>query len=222
MLDELVSLAKREVLTGCAQISAKGYVLGAAGNISARIGDRFDFVITPSGGNLDSMEEQDLVVVHENGEIEGQNKPSSEWMIHSEMYRSRQDVKAVIHTHSPNATAVSSLEGIDAVPIIDIEMVLHMGGEITVAPFEIPGTQQLALSAVKGLEEKMCVLLQHHGDVCVGKNMAQAIKCCDNAERSCDMLLKIMASSHQISSIPADYITKAKEIFSLRKQSGKA
>lgn len=211
---EALEKAKAEVLEGCRLIAARDYVLGAAGNISARAAGSDLVVITPAGGHLGEMREQDLVVVDLEGrKKEGAGAPSSEWPIHREIYRHRKELTAVVHTHSLYATAASSLERLQQIPVIDIEMVLHMGGDIRVAPFELPGSEELARSVTVFLGDRMCALLAHHGNVCVGRSMKQAVNCCDNLERSCEMYFAILSAGQTVSPIPQEYLQKAVKVF---------
>ena len=218
-MDHRGEAAREEVLDGCKQISAKDYVLGAAGNISARVLGEERMVITPSRVSLGEVTSRELVLMDFEGSVlEGTLPPSSEWLIHREIYRARGDVGAVIHTHSKFATAASSMDGTRRIPIIDIEMVLHMGGEIEVAAFQQPGSLELAKAAVRALGSKMCALLEHHGNVCAGRAMGQALDCCDNLERSCEMYFSILAAGGAISAIPPDYLKTAMVVFRRRQK----
>ncbi|CAK7028512.1 MAG: 5-deoxy-D-ribulose 1-phosphate aldolase [Desulfovibrio sp.] len=189
-----IETAKLEVLLGCKTICAKGYVLGTAGNISARAGDAL-FVITPTSRPYETLTADDLVVADMEGNIvEGRHKPSMEFTMHLGIYRRRPDTRAVVHTHSKYATAASAMRGVTHVPIIDIETAMYIGGDIRVAPFAPPGSADLAKNAVNALGDRAGVILEGHGAIAVGKTMNAAMVASDNVERACEIYLIVKAA----------------------------
>ena len=81
-----------------------------SGNISVRSEEDNiqGFLITPSGKKYDSLKEDDIVFVSNDGNHDINLKPSSEWRFHKDIYLKKPDAKAIVHAHSPHATAVSS------------------------------------------------------------------------------------------------------------------
>ena len=84
-----------------------------SGNISLRgIEDNKEgYLITPSGKKYETLKPEDIVFMGLNEEEEknnSTNKPSSEWRFHRDIYVNKKDAKAIVHAHSPHATAVSS------------------------------------------------------------------------------------------------------------------
>lgn len=146
---------------------------GTSGNLS--IYDRKEgfMLITPSSIPYETMTAEDLVLMTLDGEIvEGENRPSSEWRMHAVIYQERADVSAVMHTHSPYATslAVNKWE----IPIILIEMVPFLGGNVPIAEFALPGTMAVGEEAVKVLKERDACLMSNHGVLAIGTTMEQA------------------------------------------------
>ena len=82
------------------------------------------------------------------------------------------NVLSVVHTHSPYATAFAVCQ--KAVPVILIEMVPFLGGEVPVADFAIPGTDDVGTNAVRVLKDRNACLMANHGVLAIGKNLAQA------------------------------------------------
>ena len=129
--------------------------------------------ITPGSVPYETMTADELVRMTLDGEVlEGERKPSSEWRMHAEIYRQKPEVSAVIHTHSPYATsfAVNNRK----LPVILIEMVPFLGGDIEVADFAIPGTVEVGTEAVKKLQDRYACLMANHGVLAVGASLEQA------------------------------------------------
>ena len=99
--------ARLAVIETCRRMNALGINQGTSGNVSLRHGD--GFLITPSGIDYDAMTPEQVVPVHLDGSYSGDWLPSSEWRMHFDIYASRPEAGAVVHTHSPYATALSCL-----------------------------------------------------------------------------------------------------------------
>ncbi len=81
-------------------------VVGTWGNISARIPEENVFAITPSGVDYETIEPIDVVIIDMDGNVvSGEKKPSIEWKLHLAIYKAREDIRAIVHTHSTYATA---------------------------------------------------------------------------------------------------------------------
>ncbi len=146
---------------------------GTSGNLSYFDRETGRMFITPGSTPYETMREEDVVCMTLDGDVlEGSRKPSSEWRMHAEIYRRKPDVSAVIHTHSPYATsfAVNNRK----LPVILIEMVPFLGGDVEVADFAIPGTVEVGLEAVKKLDGRYACLMANHGVLAVGKDLEQA------------------------------------------------
>lgn len=165
------------------KIAQSGLVAGTWGNISAWDTSRNGYWITPSGMDYFSLQEEDLVLLDiDNNVLEGWLKPSSELLMHIEIYRRRPDVKGIVHTHSVFATA----HAVSHVPLPGIveDMVMIVGGPVEVAEYRLPGTLELALEAVETLQNSSAVMLANHGLVGVGSSIEEAFKVCQVVEKS--------------------------------------
>ena len=150
----------------------KKLVAGTSGNLSLR-GKDDEIYITPSGMDYLEITEDDIVKINFMGEIlEGDKKPSSEWMMHVEIYKNYPNYNAIVHTHSPIATAFAVSR--KKIPLILIEMKPFLGGEIEVAPFKPSGSLELAKSLIQYLKKSNSCLLANHGVVSCGKNIESA------------------------------------------------
>ncbi|MDU7114794.1 MAG: class II aldolase/adducin family protein [Peptoniphilus harei] len=150
----------------------KKLVAGTSGNLSLR-GQADEIYITPSGMDYLEITEDDIVKINFMGEIlEGDKKPSSEWMMHVEIYKNYPKYNAIVHTHSPIATAFAVSR--KKIPLILIEMKPFLGGEIEVVPFKPSGSLELAKSLIPYLKKSNSCLLANHGVVSCGKDIESA------------------------------------------------
>jgi len=168
------SAARRDVWTHARKMWESGLAVGSAGNVSLRI-DHDLIAITPTSIPYDAMTIDDIVVVEmeTSAAVESTHKPSYELPMHQSIYRSRGDVRAIVHTHAPYITTLSVLRR-PLPPVVD-EMVVLFGGAIDVAEYAFSGTEQIATNAVRALHDRAGVILANHGNVCVGRDLGHAL-----------------------------------------------
>lgn len=148
---------------------------GTSGNLSCYDREKDLMYITPGSYPYEIMKPEDIMVIHTDGTVvDGPHKPSSEWRLHAEIYKQMPEVSAVVHTHSPYATsfAVNNV----GIPVILIEMVPFLGGDVPLAPFALPGTDEVGTYAVEAMtkEGRNGCLMANHGVVTVGRTLPQA------------------------------------------------
>ncbi|NMB62478.1 MAG: class II aldolase/adducin family protein [Chloroflexi bacterium] len=145
------------------------------GSLSARdYADDELVVITPSGMQFSCLTPEDLIVLDLQGNIvDGKRKPSLDRIFHLAVYNARPDVNGIVHTHSPYATAYASMAK-TILPLI-MSLVITVGGNVDVAPFAFPGTEELGKVVVTGLADKNAVLMEQHGVLAVGKDLSRAL-----------------------------------------------
>ena len=167
-----VHIARQQVAAASRRLAAEGLVRGTSGNVSARAGDD-RVAITPTGGVLAELEAAQVTVVDLDGRVvEGELAPTSEIALHLGVYR-RYGAAAVVHTHSPVATALSTV--LDELPCIHYEM-LALGGSVRVAPYKTFGTQELADAVLDALEGRSAVLMSNHGVITTGEDVTGAVE----------------------------------------------
>jgi L-fuculose-phosphate aldolase len=163
--DELVSTAK--------QMSALGLTPGMSGNVSVRFGD--NFYVTPSGMPYPSLVADDIVKIEHDGSVRpGQRTPTTEWRLHKDILGARQDVEAIVHTHSLFCTTISTLRR--PIPAIHYMVVLAGSDEIPCAEYATFGSAELALNAIKALHGGDACLLANHGMIALGTSLATALR----------------------------------------------
>jgi L-fuculose-phosphate aldolase len=128
-------------------------------------------LITPSAVTPETMTPQDIAVVPFEGEATG--RPSSEWRFHRDLLAARADVAAVVHTHSPNATALATLRR--PIPAAHYMVAMAGGHEIPVAPYATFGTAALSEAIVETLSGVDACLLANHGVVAAGADLDRAM-----------------------------------------------
>jgi L-fuculose-phosphate aldolase len=159
------------VAAAARRLAADGLVIGTAGNVSARSGDLV--AVTPTGAVLEQLEPEQVVVVDLDGElVDGDLAPTSELELHLGIYR-RYAAGAVVHAHSPVATAVACV--IDELPLVHYQM-LALGGPVRVAPYRTFGTTELARATLDALEERTAALMANHGMIALGPDLDAALE----------------------------------------------
>lgn len=147
-------------------------VAGTSGNVSCFDHATGIMAITPTNMNYAIMKPEDVVLMKLDGTVlEEGHKPSSEWRMHAGVYAEREDVSAIIHTHSPYATSFAVTH--ESIPVILVEMMPFLGGDIPLSHFGMPGTDELAINANKVLKNRNSCLLMNHGVLVIGKNLDQ-------------------------------------------------
>lgn len=155
-------------------LAGHGLLIGTAGNVSAREGDVV--AVTATGVVLADATLDDVTVVDLDGAvIEGTLAPTSELALHLGVLRSAppENVSAVVHTHAPNATALSLV--LDELPVVHYQQLI-LGGPLRVAPFHAFGTPELAAAVGAALDGRLAALMANHGTVALGPNLATAIE----------------------------------------------
>ena len=170
---EIISALQEEVYQYTKQAYEQRLFAGTSGNLSIYDREHELLAITPSSVPYETMEPGDIVCIGLDGTaLHGHYRPSSEWRMHVEIYKAFPEVNAVVHTHSPYATsfAVSN----EVIPVILIEMVPFLGGDVHVAQFAIPGTPEVGTNAVALLRDRNSCLLANHGVLAVGPSLKAA------------------------------------------------
>ncbi len=157
---------KQDIIEVGKRLYYKGFVASNDGNISVRISED-EIWITPTGISKGYMAVEDLIKVNMDGEVlDGTKKPSSEMKMHLAVFRIRPDVRAVVHAHPPKATAfaVANL----AFDRIALPEVIFSLGNISLAEYGTPTTDELPASIEKHINCADALLLANHGALTVG------------------------------------------------------
>ena len=167
--------AERDALVeGSRAIGRSGMVVGSAGNLSIRAGDRV--LITPRGAELGAVDPRDLVdVALSDGTVTddhaSDSTPSSETPLHRAIYHAG-EARAIVHTHAHYATVLGTL--VDELPAIHY-VITAFGGPVRVARYETFGTDELAAAVTEALDGRSAALMANHGAVVTGRDIEHAV-----------------------------------------------
>lgn len=176
---------RQAIIDACLKMCADKLTLGTSGNISIRVGDQV--LISPSAVPYPELTPEMIVLVDLEGNvIEGKYNPSSETPLHTLLYRET-DAQAIVHTHPVYGVVVGSL--CKETPLIHY-MVAPMGGAVRVAPYAHFGTQELADNVLAAAKDRSAVLMENHGAIAWGKDLASAYTKCAYLEWCCEVWCK--------------------------------
>jgi len=162
---------KHEIVSVVNELYDAGLITPKGGNVSTRIPDSEEIWITPTQLFKGALTEETLIRVTLQGKkLEGRDRPSVEMPMHLLIYRARDDVGAVVHTHAPMATVLGLFD--DPIPPLTIEAIAL--ADARVVPFLLSGTKELCQSVVDALGDGSAVLLQNHGLLTAGGDLREA------------------------------------------------
>lgn len=160
----------------------RGLTSGSGGNISARVEGTDRVVIKSSGVSFVDTDESNIVLVDLNANVlAGSLKPSKEVKFHCGIYRVRSEVKAVVHTHSPAATAFSVVGR--EIPMVTVSAAKGVV-RTSLIGYAPPGSDDLAQKVMDAFRDATlkAALLQNHGLITVGKDLFEALYLAEVAE----------------------------------------
>lgn len=179
-----------EIVATAIALDDAGLVPNKSGNVSVRTAR--GFLLTPAALPYRETAPSDLVEVALDGAVlAGTRRPSSEWRMHAAIYAARADVGAIVHTHSPHATALAcARRGLPAFHY----MLALAGGAVRCAPYATFGTAELARYAVEGLTDRRATLLANHGVIAVGPTLKSARAVAVEVENLAGQYLALLAA----------------------------
>jgi L-fuculose-phosphate aldolase len=175
-------MSREDLFNSTLALQALGLNQGTSGNASVRHGD--GYLITPSGMPINEMSANSMVEMNMHGEAIAAGKPSSEWRFHRDIYQSKPEVGAVIHTHSMFATTLATLRL--EIPAFHYMIAVVGGDNIRCSDYALFGTQRLSDSAIEALKDRRACLLANHGMIAVGKSLQQALDVALEVETLCE------------------------------------
>jgi L-fuculose-phosphate aldolase len=178
----MLEAEREQVAAVSRRLAGQGLMIGTSGNLSVRAGDHV--AITPTGAHLERLEAGQVTVVDLDGRVaDGELAPSSELQLHLGVYR-RYDAGAVVHTHSPLATALSCV--LSELPCVHYSMLL-LGGSVRVADYATFGTPELADSVLGALDGRAAALMANHGAIAHGADLEAAAELAELLEWACSV-----------------------------------
>ncbi len=179
---------KKEVIKFAKLLNHRKLSALRSGNISLR--HKNGFLITPSGKKYSSLKVKDIVFVNLKGEFNKKQKPSSEWRFHQDIYISKTKAKAIVHSHSTNATALSTHN--KKIPSFHYMVALAGGSDIKCAKYATYGTRELSKNILKALKNRFACLIANHGQIALGSSLSEAFELAEEVDNLAKQYIKAL------------------------------
>jgi L-fuculose-phosphate aldolase len=171
------------------QLLKEGLVARTWGNVSIKVSNT-QMIITPSGRKYDELTPDEMVLVNiYTLKYEGKLKPSSELKLHCQIYKTKPEIGAVIHTHQMFGSIVAAAQ-VD-VQVLDENHQNILGGKmIKAAPYALPNTKKITMATAKAIENSNAALMSNHGVVCIGKDLEHVFDVARTLEKACELFIE--------------------------------
>lgn len=186
MLDD--AAARRAIVDTLQRMAALGLARGTAGNASVRA--EGGFYVSPTGMDYAALRPEHVVRMRWDGGFDGSVLPSSEWRFHRDVLRERPEFDAVVHTHSPHATAVAVLG--HEIPAIHYMVAAAGGVTIPIAGYATFGTAELSQAVVQALRGRRACLMAHHGVLAAHQSIERALALAVTVEEMAELYLRVL------------------------------
>ena len=179
---------REQVIEYSLKLLSEGLTNGTAGNVSIFNREKGLVAISPTGVNYSELTPEMISVVDLDGKLIEGLKPSSELEMHMILYRNREDVNAVIHTHPVYTTVLACLR--EDLPAIDYMIAVTGATKVKCAEYASYGTKELAENAYKAMGSSLAVILANHGLTTAGKDIANAFNITVQVEYISNLYIK--------------------------------
>ena len=179
---------REQVIEYSLKLLSEGLTNGTAGNVSIFNREEGLVAISPTGVNYSELTPEMISIVDLEGKLIEGLKPSSELEMHMILYRNREDVNAVIHTHPVYTTVLACLR--QDLPAIDYMIAVTGATKVKCAEYASYGTKELAENAYKGMGSSLAVILANHGLTTAGKDIANAFNITVQVEYISNLYIK--------------------------------
>ena len=177
---------RRDVIETGVKLSQGLLIRSSEGNLSVRLDDS-SFLISPSGSKLCELLDDDLVVVNFDGSHLTGQLPSSEWQFHKDIYLTKKNAQAVIHTHSDFATALACLR--EDLPAFHYMIAIAGGNVVKCCDYAVFGSEILSMNILSALEDRKACLIANHGLISWGTSLEEAFTIAWEVEALCKQYL---------------------------------
>ena len=177
----------------------RGLTSGSSGNISVRLEDG-GILATPTNSSLGFLDPARLSRLDEAGRLISGDPPTKELPLHTALFETRQDARAVVHLHSTHSVGVSMLPDVDptdAIPPMTAYYVMRVG-RTAIVPYFRPGDPAIT-RAIRALGGRYsAVLLANHGPVVAAKDLESAIYATEELEETARLYLLLRGMNPRI------------------------
>ena len=179
---------RKQVIEYSLKLLSEGLTNGTAGNVSIFNREKGLVAISPTGVNYSELTPEMISIVDLDKKLIEGLKPSSELEMHMILYRNREDVNAVIHTHPVHTTVLACLR--QDLPAIDYMIAVTGATKVKCAEYASYGTKELAENAYKAMGSSLAVILANHGLTTAGKDIANAFNITVQVEYISNLYIK--------------------------------
>jgi ribulose-5-phosphate 4-epimerase/fuculose-1-phosphate aldolase len=182
-----------------AGLFARGFSVGSAGNISAKLPD--GYLMTPTNSSLGRLDAARLSKLDRSFQHVSGDKPSKEVFMHRAFYYARPDAGAVVHLHSTMATAVACLPDVDQanpIPPLTPYFVMRVGRTMPVVPYYRPGDAAMEPAIAAAARGARAVLLANHGPVVCGATLTDAVYAAEELEEAAKLFIMLRGSTMRV------------------------
>jgi L-ribulose-5-phosphate 4-epimerase len=157
------------------ELPKNGLVVWTSGNVSGRDPESNLVVIKPSGVLFEDLTPQNMAIVNLDGEVvESSHGPSSDTAAHLYVYRHRNDIMGMVHTHSNYATAFAAAG--KAIPVCLTAIADEFGGAIPCGDYASIGGQKIGEEILRSIGISPAIIMKQHGVFTVGESVQKALK----------------------------------------------
>lgn len=168
-----------------ASLFARGFSVGSAGNISVRT--QSGFLMTPTNSSLGRLAPEELSELDAQWVHTGGPRPSKEVVMHQAMYQARPQSEAVVHLHSTYVTAISCLDGGQAIPPLTPYFIMRLGRDVPTVPYYKPGSPAVLADILAAGKRGPAVILANHGSIVAGSSLEDAVNAAEELEVSAQL-----------------------------------
>jgi len=193
---------KKQIVEAAQELVRKGYLIATGGNLSLRIPGQDGFAVTPSNYDYFKMTPDDVCVLDlDLNPLEGHLKPSVETAMHAAVYRVRDDVNAIVHTHQVFTSTLTLIKA--PIPALFDEQARFLGRRVDIIPYAPSGTGFLKKTVAKHVKNhNNAFMLQNHGALVFGHDMGRAVHNVEILEKCAQAYLLAICSERKVSRIP--------------------
>lgn len=210
-----MSAAARGIVEICRRLSAKNLLASADGNVSVRVSDD-EIWITPAGQNKAFIEPGDMALIALDGRVLHGN-PSSERLMHLEVYRSCPKARAIVHAHPPTAIAWTvARPDMKELPGEGLSELILALGRVPVAPYARPGTAAMGEVLRPFLPGTRVMVLARHGAISWGEDLDEAY----NGMERLEHVAGILKSAEELGGLTALPKEEVEALWEMRRKLG--
>lgn len=207
---------RKQVIETCLSMNAEGINQGTSGNVSVRTEE--GFLITGSGIPYKKMKPHHVLEMDLEGGYRGDYFPSTEWRMHLDIFKNRPEAGAIVHVHSPYATALACLR--KEVPAFHYMIGVAGGSSIRVSDYAEFGTAELSVAMLKAMEGRKGCLLANHGQICFGSTLEEALWLAGEIEAICHQYWAALLAGKPVVLSEAEMASVLKRFKTYGKQAG--